>query len=140
MLIAYTVSLDLIRSLRPVVEQLAHYNAEAVKQVTDAANSITHNLGEGSRRSGRDVRRFFVMAHGSASEVRAALDVADAWGWKVDGRWVCYYHPGDISDAWANGHAGVSSDIYNGCYQLGANVINYGHTEYAKWLVAKGKK
>jgi len=83
-LIAYTVSLDLIRSLRPVVEQLAHYNAEAVKQVTDAANSITHNLGEGSRRSGRDVRRFFVMAHGSASEVRAALDVADAWGWKVD--------------------------------------------------------
>jgi len=84
MLIAYTVSLDLIRSLRPVVEQLAHYNAEAVKQVTDAANSITHNLGEGSRRSGRDVRRFFVMAHGSASEVRGALDVADAWGWKVD--------------------------------------------------------
>ena len=24
------------------------------------------------------------MAHGSAAEIRAALDVADAWGWKLD--------------------------------------------------------
>ncbi len=28
----------------------------------------------------------------------------DAWGWKVDGRWVCYYHPGDIGDAWSDEH------------------------------------
>ena len=61
-------------------------------------------------------------------------------GWNVDGRWVCYYHPGDISDAWADGHAGISPDVYNGCYQLGANVINYGHTEYAKWLMSQKKK
>ena len=84
MLVAYAVSLDLIRSLRVVVDQLANYDAEAVKQVVHAASSITHNLAEGSRRSGRDVRRFYVMAHGSASEIRGALDVADAWGWKVD--------------------------------------------------------
>ena len=63
----------------------------------------------------------------------------DALGWSMDGRWLVYYHPGDISDAWADGHAGVSPDIYNSCYQLGANVINYGHVEYAKWLMAKGK-
>ena len=50
----------------------------------------------------------------------------DALGWSMDGRWLVYYHPGDISDAWADGHAGVPSDIYNGCYQLGANVMNYG--------------
>ena len=55
-------------------------------------------------------------------------------------RSVCYYHPGDISDAWADGHAGISPDVYKGCYQLGANVINYGHTEYAKWLMSKQKK
>ena len=60
-------------------------------------------------------------------------------GWSADGRWLVYYHPGDISDAWADGHSGVSSEIYNGCYQLGANVINYGHVEYAKWLQARGK-
>jgi hypothetical protein len=63
----------------------------------------------------------------------------DALGWSVDGRWLVYYHPGDISDAWADGHAGIPTDIYNACYQLGANVINYGHVEYAKWLQSKGK-
>ena len=84
MLVAYTVSLDLIRSLRPVVEQLRRYSAEAAKQVTDAASSIAHNLAEGSHRRGGDIRRFYVMANGSAAEIRAALDVAEAWGWKVD--------------------------------------------------------
>ena len=64
----------------------------------------------------------------------------DALGWSMDGRWLVYYHPGDISDAWADGHSGVSPEIYNSCYQLGANVINYGHVEYAKWLMAKGQK
>ena len=60
-------------------------------------------------------------------------------GWSTDGRWLVYYHPGDISDAWADGHSGVSSEIYNACYQLGANVINYGHVEYSKWLQLRGK-
>ena len=64
----------------------------------------------------------------------------DALGWSMDGRWLAYYHPGDISDAWADGHSGVSPDIYNGCFQLGANVINYGHVEYSKWLQAKNSR
>jgi len=42
------------------------------------------NLAEGYRRHGRDPRRFFDMAHGSAGEIRGALDLADAWGWQVD--------------------------------------------------------
>src|SRR5688572_4573212 len=84
MLVAYTVSLDLIRSLRPVVEQLRRHSSEAARQVTDAASSISYNLAEGSHRSGGDIRRFYVMAHGSAAEIRAQLDVADAWGWKVE--------------------------------------------------------
>jgi len=60
-----------------------------------------------------------------------------ALGWKVDGRWVCYYHPGDIGDAWADGHAGVKPEIYEYCYQLGTNIINYSHAEYSKWLEAR---
>ncbi len=63
-----------------------------------------------------------------------------ALGWKVDGRWVCYYHPGDIGDAWADGHAGVKPEIYEYCYQLGTNVINYSHAEYSKWLEARKTK
>lgn len=60
-----------------------------------------------------------------------------ALGWYLEGRWVCYYHPGDIGDAWSDGHAGVSPEIADACYRLGANVLFYAHTEYAKWLAAQ---
>ena len=84
MLIAYDVALDLIRALRPVVAQLRTYSPEAADQVERAASSIVLNLSEGARRNGRDPRRFFDMAHGSAGEVRGALDLPDAWGWQID--------------------------------------------------------
>ena len=61
----------------------------------------------------------------------------DAWGWVFEGRLVCYYHPGDIGDAWADGHAGVKRDIWEYCYQLGVNIISYSHNEYNKWLVSQ---
>src|SRR5437899_519457 len=84
MLVAYNVALDLIRALRPVVVQLRKYSADAADQVERAASSIVLNVAEGDRRHGRDPRRYFDMAHGSASEVRGALDLADAWGWQID--------------------------------------------------------
>ncbi len=84
MLIAYEVSLDIIRALRPVVAQLQKHSAEAAKQIEEAASSVVRNLAEGQRRRGRDPVRFYAMAHGSANEVRAQLDVADAWGWDVE--------------------------------------------------------
>lgn len=62
----------------------------------------------------------------------------EALGWRVDGRLVCYYHPGDIADAWADDHSGVPPEIWEACYQLGSNVINYAHAEYSKWLVSRG--
>ena len=61
----------------------------------------------------------------------------DALGWYKDGRWVCYYHPGDINDAWCDDHAGVSAEVWEACYQLGTNVIFYAHAEYSKWLTAQ---
>ncbi len=64
----------------------------------------------------------------------------DAWGWYKDGRWLAYYHPGDIGDAWADGHSGVPREIYEACYQLGVNVIFYAHAEYNKWLDTREKK
>jgi four helix bundle protein len=84
MLVAYTVAVDLVRALRPVVAQLRKHSAEAADQVERAASSIVYNIAEGSRRNGRDPRRFYDMAHGSAGEIRGALDVADAWGWPID--------------------------------------------------------
>ena len=84
MLVAYDVALDLVRALRPVVTQLRKYSPDAADQVERAASSIVLNLAEGGRRHGRDPRRFWDMAHGSAGEIRGALDLADAWGWQVD--------------------------------------------------------
>lgn len=60
-----------------------------------------------------------------------------ALGWKVDGRWVAYYHPGDIGDAWTDDHAQVPPEIYEACYRLGTNVIFYAHAEYSKWVAAQ---
>jgi four helix bundle protein len=84
MLVAYDVALDLIRALRPVVAQLRKHSAEAADQIERAASSIVLNLAEGVRRHGRDPRRFFAIAHGSAGEIRGALDLADAWGWPIE--------------------------------------------------------
>ena len=84
MLIAYEVALDLVRALRPVVAQLRSYSSEAADQVERAASAIVLNLAEGGRRHGRDPRRFWDIAHGSAGEIRGALDLADAWGWQVE--------------------------------------------------------
>ena len=84
MLVAYTVALDLVRSLRSVVVELRKYSADAADQVERAASSVVLNIAEGDRRSGRDPQRFFAIASGSAGEIVGALDLADAWGWKIE--------------------------------------------------------
>ncbi len=82
--VTYDVALDLVRSLRPIVEQLRSHSRDLSDQIERAGTSLVLNLGEGNRRAGKDRRRFFVMAQGSASEIQAALDVADAWGWTIE--------------------------------------------------------
>ena len=64
----------------------------------------------------------------------------EALGWYKDGRWLCYYHPGDIADAWCDDHAGVRPDVYEACYQLGTNVIFYGYKEHSKWRESRKKE
>lgn len=63
-----------------------------------------------------------------------------ALGWYLDGRLICYYHPGDIGDAWCDDHAGVKSEIFEASYQLGINVIFHAHAEYSKWNLARKKR
>jgi len=82
--IVYNVALELVRSLRPVVEQLRLHSRDLADQIERAGTSVVLNIGEGNRRAGKDRRRFFTMAQGSASEIQAAIDVADGWGWPVD--------------------------------------------------------
>jgi len=78
---AFDVSLELVRSLREVVRRIAQVDRALADQIRRAAASVPLNLGEGSRRSGRDRRHHWRVAAGSADEVRAALRVAEAWGY-----------------------------------------------------------
>ena len=81
---AYTYSIELVRLVRPLVERIATRDRSLADQIRRAASSVALNLAEGRRRAGRDRLQLWRVAGGSAAEVRAALEVADAWGY-LDG-------------------------------------------------------
>ena len=84
MLIAYQVSLEVIRELRPIVEAIRKRDNNLAKQLVDAANSTVQNLAEGERHRGGNKRLKFEIAHGEANEMKGSLDVALAWGYIDD--------------------------------------------------------
>ncbi len=84
MLIAYEVALEVVRELRPLVEQIRKHDNNLAKQLVDAANSTVQNLAEGARHRGGNKRARFDIAHGEANEMKGSLDVARAWGYITD--------------------------------------------------------
>ena len=84
MFITYEVSLELIRSLRTVVPAIKKYDKDLADQLARAASSFTLNLGEGARSTAGNQRSRYESAHGSANEVKAAMQVAASWGWIED--------------------------------------------------------
>ena len=82
----YSVSIEMIRALRPLVERIAKQDSNLADQLRRAASSVPLNLNEGAYSQGGNVRARFHNALGSAAEVRACLDVAEAFGYveKVD--------------------------------------------------------
>ena len=84
MFIAHDVSLQLIESLASVVPLIAREDRDLANQLRRAASSVSLNLAEGSRSKGGNKQKHFAIAHGSANEVKAALQVALAWGWLRD--------------------------------------------------------
>ena len=55
----------------------------------------------------------------------------EAYGIKHEGRWIVFYHPGDINDAWKDGHSGASEAVAEQAYQLGVNVVYYAFVQYS---------
>ena len=47
-----------------------------------------------------------------------------------EGRIVAFYHPGDVKDAWKDGHSGVTPEVADQAYKLGVNVIYYAFNQY----------
>ena len=53
-----------------------------------------------------------------------------ALGVRDEGRWMVFYHPGDINDAWKDDHSGATAEVADQAYKLGVNVIYYAFTQY----------
>ena len=84
MFIAYEVSLEVIKSLRSVVPQIERNDRDLADQLKRAASSVALNLSEGQRSLKGNKGKHYSIAHGSANEVRGALQTALAWGWIED--------------------------------------------------------
>lgn len=56
---------------------------------------------------------------------------SDAFGVKDStGRWIVFYHPGDINDAWKNGHSGAKEADAEQAFKMGVNVVAYAFRQY----------
>jgi pSer/pThr/pTyr-binding forkhead associated (FHA) protein len=53
-----------------------------------------------------------------------------ALGIRHNGRWVVFYHPGDMADAWRDGHSGAAPEIAEQACRLGINVMYYAFNMY----------
>ena len=75
---AYDRSLQLLRSLAPLLKALATHDPDLTKQLRRAAQSVQLNIAEANGRVGKDRRHLFRIALASAAEVTACLDSAIA--------------------------------------------------------------
>ena len=66
-------------------------------------------------------------------------DGTRAKGVRVGDRLAVYYHPGDINDAWKDGHSGASGEVAAQAYRLGINVMYYAFNAYYERHFGGGK-
>lgn len=63
-----------------------------------------------------------------------------AKGIKHEGRWIVFYHPGDMNDAWKSaGYNDVTPEMRETAFQLGINLVYYAFNQWDD-AVAKVKK
>ena len=80
---AFNLSLSLISALVPLVARIEQHDRDLGRQLRKSASSVSLNLGEGRRRTGKDRLHLWRVADGSAEESRVCLHVAAAWGYIV---------------------------------------------------------
>ena len=73
MFIAQRVSIEVVRALRPVVGLVKTQDKDLADQILRAASSVALNLGEGSKREGRDRGYHYRIAAGSCERSKALL-------------------------------------------------------------------
>ncbi|MCC6551493.1 MAG: four helix bundle protein [Polyangiaceae bacterium] len=78
MLRVYEVVIALIALLAPVAEEIERRDVKLGRQMKDAMASVALNTAEGAGNIGGHKRQRYQSARGSAWEVKACLDVAQA--------------------------------------------------------------
>ncbi len=73
-------------------------------------------------------RRPFPFPHGAPRFWHHSGD--RALGLKHNGRWIVFYHQGDVNDAWKTGHSGATEYVADQAYRLGVNIVNYAFNQY----------
>jgi len=81
MLKIYPFIIETLTWLAPIVRQIAKHDPDLAKQARRCGSSIALNTAEGVGVQGGNERLRFRTALGSNQEVRACLDVAEAWGY-----------------------------------------------------------
>jgi four helix bundle protein len=76
----YQLALELIRLLGPLRQRLVRQDRDLASQLRRASAAVPLNLAEAMRRTGADRAHLLTVALGSASEVGAIVDVAEALG------------------------------------------------------------
>jgi four helix bundle protein len=77
----YEIIIELLRLLASVFVKVAQHDADLARQARRAAASIALNCGEAAGGRGGNRRQRLLTALGSAREVEAACDVAEALGY-----------------------------------------------------------
>ena len=83
-LIVHDIAIQMIRSIKPLIERIEKKDRSLAKQIRDSASSVALNIGEGAKSRGGNETARFATAAGSASETRSALFVAEAWSYISD--------------------------------------------------------
>ena len=55
-----------------------------------------------------------------------------ALGVRYQGRWVIFYHQGDMGDAWKDGHSGAPQSVWEAAFEMGVNVMDYAGRNHYK--------
>jgi len=75
------MTLQMLGSLKPLVEQVRRYDRSLADQMQRAGQSTFLNIAEGRSARGRNEAAKFQLALTECRETRAALQLAVAWGY-----------------------------------------------------------
>jgi four helix bundle protein len=75
------LTLQVITSLKPLVERIAREDKNLADQLRRSATSVALNVSESAHARGNNRRSHLQIAAGSANESRTALNVAIRWGY-----------------------------------------------------------